>query len=99
MFPNNVDRFVTCSDDGTIIIWDAKTKKHLKVGSNLLGIFLFYVDQNLNVMPLDSKTQDLQDSCKARSVGVSNDGTFIVVGSKDGTVRVFDSDLIQLKFI
>jgi len=35
---------------------------------------------------------ELYDSVKGRSIAVSPDGLWIVVGFKDGTIRLYDKD-------
>jgi microtubule-associated protein-like 6 len=48
---------------------------------------------------IDPATQDFSDSVKGRSVAVSHDGSKIVVGFKDGTIRVYDENLKQTNLI
>lgn len=38
---------------------------------------------------MDAKTSDLSDAAKSRAVCVSPDGKWVVVGSKNGSVRVY----------
>jgi microtubule-associated protein-like 6 len=38
---------------------------------------------------------ELVDSVRGRSIGVSQDGVYVCVGFKDGTVRVYDKELKQ----
>jgi hypothetical protein len=47
-----------------------------------------FLDAKNQETPKDPKTEDLQDSVKGRCVEVSQDGKIIVVGFKDGTVKV-----------
>lgn len=39
--------------------------------------------------PRDKTTGDFDDSVKGRAVAISPDGTYIILGFKDGTVREF----------
>lgn len=38
---------------------------------------------------MDKKTKDFIQAAKGRAVAVSPDGQYLVVGSKDGTVRIY----------
>lgn len=38
---------------------------------------------------MDSKTTDLTDAAKSRAVCASPNGKWVVVGAKDGSVRVY----------
>ncbi len=49
---------------------------------------IYFQDAKNQETPKDPKTEDLQDSVKGRCVEVSQDGKIIVVGFKDGTVKV-----------
>lgn len=42
-------------------------------------------------------TKDLSDKGKGRAIAISPDGNFIVVGHKDGTVRVLNKSLKVIK--
>lgn len=44
-------------------------------------------------LALDHRTNDLSDSAKARALAISNNGDLIVVGFKDGIVKIYDKDL------
>jgi len=45
--------------------------------------------------PRDTTTGDLQDQLKGRSIAISPDGEWIIVGFLDGTLRIFDKELHQ----
>lgn len=47
-------------------------------------------------MAVDHRTNDLQDGAKARALAISPDGEYIIVGFKDGAVKVYDKE-IQFK--
>lgn len=47
------------------------------------------LDEKGNTLPPDEKTKDLQACSKGRSLSISPDGNFIIVGCLDGTVRVY----------
>lgn len=50
------------------------------------------IDGNGNEMKPD-ENGELVDSVKGRCIGVSPDGVYVVVGFKDGTLRVYDKEL------
>jgi WD40 repeat protein len=80
------DIVFTCADDATVRCWSISKRKQLSCVSNNTE----YVNgRNLVEMEKDKKTNDFTDSAKGRAICVSPDGGFVVVGSKDGTVRVF----------
>jgi len=53
------------------------------------------MDAQMHEIAPDHRTNELQDCCRARCVAVDRDGEYIVVGFKDGTLRVYDKDLNQ----
>ena len=77
------ERVVSVSDDATLRVWNVNTR-------SLESIVKLNVDAKGNPMPRCSKTGDIQDSCKLRSVSASKSGKWAAVGCKDGTVRLVD---------
>lgn len=93
-FPNDPDAFVTCGDDATLRVWSIQQRKLLKqVGKTNLS------NQPNAELDMDTKTGDLSDQSRGRSIAVTNDGENIIVGFKDGTIKVFDKELGQRNFI
>jgi len=45
-------------------------------------------------MQLDHRTRDIPDNGKGRCVAISPDGEYFVVGFKDGTVKIYDKELV-----
>lgn len=79
------DYIFTCSDDATLRCWSIYNKKLLScVSTNVYesqgGIF---------ELEKDKSTKDFTDAAKSRAVAVSPDGKDIVVGAKNGTIRVY----------
>lgn len=85
IFPKSMSNiYVTASDDATLRVWDAKTKKQIKwIPLN--------VDQAGNLMPTDTATSELSNATKARSVDVSPDGKLCAVGFRDGSFRIYET--------
>lgn len=79
------DKYATCSDDGTLRVWDIEKKEQLT------WVDLKFNDK-LKPLVLNAKEKFLPDSVKGRCCAVSQD-RFIVIGCKDGTVRVLNPDL------
>lgn len=77
------ERVVSVSDDATLRIWNVNTR-------TIEAVIKLNIDVKGNRLPRCSKTGDLQDSCKLRSVSVSKSGQWAAVGCKDGTVRLVD---------
>lgn len=87
LFPNDQDLIATCGDDATLRVWTNQHKKLLKcVKTNL--------DEKNAEIPPDHRTNDLADSCRGRSIAISHDGEIIVVGFKDGSLRLYDKELV-----
>lgn len=51
------------------------------------------LDEKGQELAPDPRTNDLQDCAKGRAIAISPDGEHIVVGFKDGVVKIFDKDL------
>ncbi len=79
------NRYVTVSDDGYLMIWDA-TKKTSQFKLNLT------LDPNGQPYPLDAATGELSNSVKARSIDISSDGELVAIGFRDGSVAVYATD-------
>lgn len=86
------ERYVSVSDDSTLRIWNSQSRKcELTIQLDL--------DAKNNHLPKCSKTGDLQDSCKLRSISISNNKQWAAIGCKDGSVRMVDlSSGKQVKF-
>lgn len=82
------DKFVTCSDDSTVRVWDMKSKE--QVSYQRLDL-----DKDGKPIPRNKLTGDFEDKAKGRCLAVS-DNDYTLVGCKDGTLRVFDSKLKQI---
>lgn len=52
------------------------------------------MDEKGGEMQLDHRTRDIPDNGKGRCVAISPDGEYFVVGFKDGTVKIYDKDLV-----
>ena len=77
------ERCVSVSDDATLRVWNCASRRcELSVQLDL--------DGKGNHLPKDPKTRDFQESCKLRSVAVSNNKKWAAVGCKDGSVRLVD---------
>lgn len=82
LFPLSENRFLSCSDDATLRLWDANLKKSIKI-----------LDLNLDKKgaKLEPKrNKDVQDKAKLRSVGVDEVLMHAAVGCKEGTIRIVD---------
>ncbi|EGR30797.1 hypothetical protein IMG5_123400 [Ichthyophthirius multifiliis] len=88
VFPNNPDEYATCSDDGTLRIWSCSQRK-------LLRLTQTQFNKQGEIVARDKATGDYNDSVKARAIAISPDGSAIVVGHKDGTIRVFESETLK----
>ena len=79
------DYIFTCSDDATVRVWSIPHKK-------LLACESLNIDTDGSPLAKDRKTNDFTDTAKGRAISVSPDLRTVVVGSKNGTVRVFSFD-------
>lgn len=80
------DYIFTCSDDATVRCWSISRKK-------LLACESLNVNPDGSSLAKDRKTNDYTDSAKGRAIGVSPDMKTVVVGCKNGTVRVYSFDV------
>ena len=78
------DKFITCSDDATLRVWDSNTRKQY-------CLVHLNKDEKGNQLPIDKKTLGVKDEYKGRSVTISPDGKYIAVGMKTGPVIILDS--------
>ena len=81
LWPLLNNKFLTVSDDGTLRLWNGENRKVIK-------ILDLNIDKKGLKLELDKKTKDLQDQAKLRCVTCSSDENHIVVGCKDGTIRI-----------
>lgn len=72
-FINEIDNFVTCGDDATLRLWSFRKHQQIKMVRTVL-------DAHGQETAFDHKTNEIPDSCKGRSVAVTSDGEFIIVG-------------------
>lgn len=84
----NTSHFITCSDDATLRLWDLQNKE--EIASARLDF-----DQNLKKIKKNATTGDWADEAKGRCLAVSRDG-YIIVGCKDGSIKIFDDNLKPL---
>jgi WD40 repeat protein len=91
---NESNNWGTCSDDGTFRVWSADEKKQLNIASLNVGkpktLFSYFLDESGKPLPADEKTKDLVDAAKGRCCEISPKDDTIVIGCKDGTIRVHD---------
>lgn len=78
---DNGDHFLTVSDDATLRMWSTHQKRAVKY-------LELDIDSNLQKLPLDAQTGEIQDQAKLRSISVSSDKIHAAIGCKDGTIRV-----------
>jgi len=91
------DVVYSCSDDATLRLWSIRERTLLAIAS--LNLVEDPKKRNEWIeRPKDSKTNDFYDSSKGRSVAVSPDQKFVIVGCKDGTVRIFSLDFTKNKY-
>ncbi len=79
------DYIFTCSDDATLRCWSLLQKKLLSCTSTNVymesgGVFM---------LEKDKRTNDYTDSAKCRAIAVSPEGREVVVGAKNGTIRIY----------
>jgi WD40 repeat protein len=82
-------KIVSGSDDGTIKIWDSGAPR-AQYRPSLLGQNWRLLACLAGVLGLLSEKTNAH-SCETMSVAFSSDGTKIVSGSYDGTIKVWDS--------
>lgn len=78
-------QYMTCSDDGTIRVWDSNRQEQVTWGD-------LKFDEKLKPLKLKGTEKFLPDSVHARCLAVSKEGS-VVIGCKDGTIRVLDNGL------
>jgi microtubule-associated protein-like 6 len=82
------DLIFTCSDDATVRCWSLKNRKLLSSAS--LNIMTNEGESPSFEVAKDKKTNDYVDGSKGRSVLLTPDRKYVIVGSKDGRVRIFN---------
>ncbi len=92
LFPNDPDLIATCGDDATLRVWTNQHKKLVKFAKTNF-------DEKMTEIPLDHRTNDYADSCRGRTIAISHDGEIIVVGFKDGSLKLYDKELNQKNFV
>lgn len=80
--------YATCSDDGTLRLWDLKRKEQLGVGSLKFDAKLVEIKRN-------PKEKFLPEEVMGRCLAISPNQD-LVVGCKDGTIKVLSSALKPL---
>lgn len=81
VFPDG-QHYATVSDDSTLRIWNVADRKQEK-------LLRFDLDPK-GVQLKDATTQEIPDSVKSRSVGISPDGKNLLVGMKNGSIALVD---------
>jgi hypothetical protein len=76
-------KFITVSDDATFRLWSSEQRKQL-------SILNLNIDSKGTKLPMDPKTNDLQDCSRLRSIAVMSSEKHVMIGCKDGTLRVVD---------
>ena len=84
----NSSHYITCSDDATLRLWDLDNKEEIACAK-------LDFDQHMKKLKRDSTTGDWPDEAKGRCLAVSKDG-YIIVGCKDGSIKIFDDNLKAL---
>lgn len=79
------ENYVTASDDGTLRLWAIDKKEQIELAS-------LDFDDKLKPRKKKNKEKFLPDNCKGRCLAVSPQKD-IVVGCKDGTLRILDKQL------
>jgi len=82
VFPDQ-NKYISTSDDGTLRIWDQKTRKQIAM------IRLDLDKEGNEIAKLKDGTLNL--SAMARSVDISSDGKYMVCGCRDGSVRSYQA--------
>lgn len=76
---------MTCSDDGTLRVWDSARQEQVTWTD-------LKFDEKLKPLLIKENQKFLPDSVHARCLAVSSNGE-VVIGCKDGTVRILDNGL------
>ncbi len=76
-------KFATVSDDATLRLWSSEERKQL-------SFMNLNIDSKGTKLPMEPKTNDLQDSARLRSIAVMKNEKHLSVGCKDGTIRIVD---------
>lgn len=77
------NKFVTVSDDATLRLWSSEERRQV-------SYLNLNIDSKGTKLPMDPKTNDLQDSARLRSIAAMKDEKHLSVGCKDGTIRIVD---------
>jgi microtubule-associated protein-like 6 len=85
----DADKWATVSDDATLRVWSKSTRKQIQA-------IRLNTDEAGKELPPDAETGDLQDQAKARCLDICQQDRLLVVGFKEGTMRVYDAK--NLKF-
>lgn len=78
------DTILTCGTDATLRKYSIKERKQL-------DILVQNINQNGEELPLDSHTNDFDNSAKLRCVACDSDKKWIVVGCYDGSLRIIEN--------
>jgi echinoderm microtubule-associated protein-like 6 len=79
-------QFATCSDDGTMRLWDCDTHK-------MISIVNLNLDKLGKQLPPDPTTKELNMGARARAVDLIEGGDKIAVGFRDGSVRIYNGNM------
>jgi WD40 repeat protein len=88
IFPS-AEKYVSCSDDGKIKVWDTKQRKLIKsIDLNL--------DNKGQLVQLDANWKKLTKNMQGRAIDISKNGELLAVGLNDGGLRVFQTSNWQM---
>lgn len=79
---SNQNKYATSSDDGTLRIWDADSRKQVIMLST-------NVDLDGKEYPRQ-KDDTLSEAAMGRAIDISSDGKYIAVGTRDGSIRIYE---------
>lgn len=92
-FNKDDDKYLTCSQDGTLREWSVSKKCQLRA-------MRLDIDEKGSVLPLSTEPKsknDVQEKGKLMCVGIDMTDKTAVVGCKDGTVRFIDLSKKEMK--
>ena len=84
---NDTVHFATVGDDATLRIWNSSKRYQEK-------IYRFDIDKNGEV--IRDSSNKIADCFRPKSIAISNDGNFIALGFKDGTVKIINIEAWEI---
>ena len=79
----DLDKFMTCGDDGTIRIWSMSEKRCSRVID-------LNIDENSMRLSNDPNTNEIREMSRLICLDIDHKSEFMAVGCLDGTVRVIN---------